>query len=563
MTVHFMKRSILLLLAIAATVSAGPAQYRYEPQSRVTTVTVYPDRALVERVAEVDLRPGETTLVLKDLPANLWDHSLQVSGTGPTGTNVVDVQSRNVFLESEPSPEIRELEKKLEALRHDQRRLEDELAALDYDRTVLDRISDAATTLPTEGDAPRPSFDDWRELLKFNAEENRRLQSDRRENARKTEDLLAKIAAAERQLQEARGRLPGRRAVKEVTIRLGAEANGTGKVTVAYTLPGASWTPTYRARLDSTTRRVMLDYQAQVINRTGDAWQDVALTLSTARPSAGGSAPEPRPWIVEETKPQPEYAQRKGGFLNQLSRTTAAVSDMAMQEAAPNAAMEIREATVESGLTSATFKIASPTTIPADGTMHKVAVTTLDLSTGLRYATTPKYQEAAFLSAKVTNTTEFPLLAGSMAAFVDGAFISNSHLEATMAGEEFELALGVDDAVTVERTLINRFVEKTGFTNSGTRVTYEIALNLTNHKSIPVSIELTEPLPVSRHEKIVVKLIEPADRDVGTDGENKAFTRDEEGILTWAGSLAAGASRELTLKFSIEHPNDLDVSGVE
>jgi uncharacterized protein (TIGR02231 family) len=557
-----MKRIILLSFALALAAHAGPAQYRYETPSQVTEVTVYTDRALVKRVAHLDLRSGETTLVLKDLPANLWDNSLQVSGSGPAGTNVVDVQSRNVFLDAEPSPVIRDLEETLKKLHQIKIVLDDEIRALDNDRSVLSQINEAATTLPTEGNAPRPSFDDWRELLKFNADENRRIQKARREKAQEEQDLNAKISATERQLQEARGRQPGRRAVKEVTVRLAANEAGSGNVTVAYTVPGANWTPVYQARLDSNARRVVLDYQAQVVNRTGDTWDNVALTLSTAQPSAGGSAPEARPWIVEEQRitRDMDLRSRKAYAMMEFA---PAPTVMAMDAVAESAPMKVQQATVETGLTAATFTITTPTTIPADGTVTKVSVTTLDLTAGLRYATTPKLQEAAFLSAKVENNTEFPLLAGSLAAFVDGAFIANSHLETTMAGEEFELALGVDEAVAVERTLVNRFVENVGFTNKSTRTTYEIAIKLTNHKSIPAGVELAESLPVSRHEKIIVKLVEPDEDDIGGPDDNHAFTRDEEGVLTWTGSLAPGARRDMTLKFSIEHPNDLNVQGVE
>jgi uncharacterized protein (TIGR02231 family) len=557
-----MKRIILLSFALALAAHAGPAQYRYETPSQVTEVTVYTDRALVKRVAHLDLRSGETTLVLKDLPANLWDNSLQVSGSGPAGTNVVDVQSRNVFLDAEPSPVIRDLEETLKKLHQIKIVLDDEIRALDNDRSVLSQINEAATTLPTEGNAPRPSFDDWRELLKFNADENRRIQKARREKAQEEQDLNAKISATERQLQEARGRQPGRRAVKEVTVRLAANEAGSGNVTVAYTVPGANWTPVYQARLDSNARRVVLDYQAQVVNRTGDTWDNVALTLSTAQPSAGGSAPEARPWIVEEQRITRDMDLRSRKAYAMMESAPAPTM-MAMDAVAESAPMKVQQATVETGLTAATFTITTPTTIPADGTVTKVSVTTLDLTGGLRYATTPKLQEAAFLSAKVENNTEFPLLAGSLAAFVDGAFIANSHLETTMAGEEFELALGVDEAVAVERTLVNRFVEKVGFTNKSTRTTYEIAIKLTNHKSIPVGVELAESLPVSRHEKIIVKLVEPDEDDIGGPDDNHAFTRDEEGVLTWTGSLAPGARRDMTLKFSIEHPNDLNVQGVE
>jgi uncharacterized protein (TIGR02231 family) len=226
-------------------------------------------------------------------------------------------------------------------------------------------------------------------------------------------------------------------------------------------------------------------------------------------------------------------------------------------------AAKLMEVTVETGLTAATFTVATPATIPANGTQQKVSVTTLTLPAGLRYDTTPKYNAAAFLTAKVTNDSDFPLLAGHLAAFVDGAFIADSHLATTLPSEEFELALGVDDAVSIERTLVNRFVEKTGLTNSGTRVTYEVKLAITNHKATPITLQLAEPLPVSRHEKIIVKLISPPERQIGGPEDTSAFKRDEEGILTWTGSLAAGATKEHTLKFSIEHPNSLDVSGVE
>ncbi len=559
-----MKRSIIPLLIAGLACTTGAA----EPSSRVTAVTVYTDRALVEREAAITLPDGETTIVLKDLPANLWDQSLQVSGTGPAGTSVIDVQSRNLFLESEPSPEIRTLKQKLVALRQDKRVLEDERAALDYDRSVLERISQAATTVPEEGDAPRPSFDDWRELMKFNAQENRRLQDAMRENATNDQTLRDKIAAAERQLQEARGRIPGRRAVKQITVRLQSASAGQGQLNISYTVPGANWTPSYRARFNSTTREIALEYQAQVINHTGEAWNNVALTLSTAQPAAGGSAPEPMPWVVEERRRAEARNRRTMEMANSIQLSEFESDEVkfagyAGQPATFSAPMNVAEATVKTNLTSAIFVIADPSTIPADGTATNVTVTTMSLDAGLRYATAPKYQTAAFLTAKVENNSDYPLLGGSLAAFVDGAFVADSHLETTLLGEEFELALGVDEAVEIERNLINRFVEKTGFINSGTRVTYEIAIKVTNRKSVPVSIELAEPLPISRHEKIIVKLVDPTERQIGTEEDPQPFTRDEQGILTWTGSIAAGAAKDLTLKFSIEHPHDLNVDGIE
>ncbi len=555
-----MKRSLALSLALAATAIAVAARPSHHVDSEVDAVTVFLDRAMVERVAQVTLAAGESTIVLPELPANLWDHSLQVSGTGPPGTTVLEVQSRNRFVTAEPSPEIRRLEETLLELSRRRDGLSDERAAFEHERDVLQKINTAATTVPDEGSTTRP-FDEWRELLQFNADETRRIQDALRDVSVRTADLQREITAAERQLNEARGRIPGQRAVKQVEVRVATPTEGPVALTVSYTVPGANWTPTYRARLDSATRRVALDYQAQVTNRTGEAWSNVALTLSTARPSAGGSAPVPLPWIVE----QAQNYTKDGGRAPRPALAVMAESDQAYATAAPLMAnrMEVAQASVETGLTSASFNVAAPATIPADGTNHRVSITTLELPAGLRHDTTPKYNPGAFLTAKVTNDSAYPLLAGSLAAFVDGAFIANSHLNRTMAHEEFELALGVDDAVKTERTLVNRFVEKTGLTNSGTRVTYEYVVTLKNHQAGPITIQLSEPLPVSRHEKIIVKVLDPNERQIGGSDDNSAFKRDEQGILTWTGSLAPGAERTLPLKFSIEHPNDLNVVGIE
>jgi len=555
-----MKPTLRLLFALTLAAAASLAAAPVEVTTRATAVTVYPDRALVTRTGAVQLAAGETEFVISGLPANLWDDSLQVRGTGPAGTTILDVQSRNLFVEQTASPDIRRLEDVLTGLRREATQLEDERKAYEKEHTILQHIVTAATTVPTEGDAPRPGFDEWRQLLSFHAENTRRLDAAERELAVQREDLNRKIAAAEAQLNEARGRLPGRRAVKQVTIRARASAAGAGELTLSYTAPGAQWSPVYRARLDSAARRVGFDYEAQVINRTGEPWENVALTLSTARPSAGGAAPEPMPWIVQESRPMPMAAA-----LRDNSPTSFRVGSYAGEGDGSRAVndqleMKVVQVTVQAGLTSATFQIDAPATIPADGTMQKVAITTFDLPAQLRHDTTPKYVPSAFLTATVTNASEFPLLPGGLASFVDGAFIANSYLEQTMPTEEFDLALGVDDGVAIERTILNRFVEETGLVSKGTRVTHEIKVEVTNHKAVPVDLKLAEPLPVSRHEDIKVTIATPAARDIG---EGKAYTRDDEGILTWTGTLAPGATRELLLKFSIEHPNTLPVDGVE
>jgi uncharacterized cupredoxin-like copper-binding protein len=45
-----------------------------------------------------------------------------------------------------------------------------------------------------------------------------------------------------------------------------------------------------------------------------------------------------------------------------------------------------------------------------------------------------------------------------------------------------------------------------------------------------------------------------------TERELKA---DNEGLLKWTLDLKPGEKRELTVKFTVEHPNELNVTGIE
>jgi uncharacterized protein (TIGR02231 family) len=313
-------------------------------------------------------------------------------------------------------------------------------------------------------------------------------------------------------------------------------------------------------RASGDSKAVEIAYDAIVRQNTGEVWDDVRLTLSTARPSLGGAAPEPQPWFVDvfEAIPMaPPAASMK------LSRSRAAADASGIGSAEGFAVMQANEpqmtsatASLAAGLTSAAFSIAAPSDVPADGSAQRVSVTQLRLEGELEHRTTPRLLPSAFLGAKLRNTSEFPLLPGSVSVFLDGNYVANSGLGQVLPGEDFDLALGADESVAVERRLVRRFVETVGLTQGTRRTSYEFAITVTNKRSSPARLVLTETVPVSRNEKIVVKVSAPAERD-------RAVARPQPGRLVWTLDLKPGEKRVLPVQFSIEHPSELPVIGVE
>jgi uncharacterized protein (TIGR02231 family) len=579
-------RSLVALITTTYVAVAAPIP----ADSSLTAATVYTDRAVLTRTTTALAVPaGTSEITFSGLPAALLDDSVQVSAKGTTAASLLDIATRTVFVTAEPDARIKALDDQLATLRREERALNDQSAVLESQRALLGSIEKVSTT-PVASRAgetapARPTLDDYEKLLGFSATQRTRLDAAAQKLDLDRTALAEKISAAQSQLNELRGKQPGRRANKTVTVRLSTEAAGKLDVSLSYTLPGASWTPAYDARLRSEKRQVQLDAFGVVRNATGEDWSNIALTLSTARPGLGGAAPEIAPWYVDVSRPV-VYSKsgtssiafdRAVGSLNEAPKAT--FSNRAMlagavfeAPAAPEPELQVSGlsiAAVETAATSASFKIATPVTLASDNTPQRVPLGSATFSAELQYQATPKLQETAYLAAYVTNRSELPFLAGALNVFLDDTFVATSRLATTMPGEKFTLNLGADEGISIKRKIVSRFTEDTGFTTKSRRTTYDILVTVTNNKRTAERVVIKDAAPVPRDEKILVKLLAPAERDLLKPEDAAAqppkigIARDADGKLTWRYDLKPGEKREIPLKFSIEHPADLPVTGVE
>jgi len=138
--------------------------------------------------------------------------------------------------------------------------------------------------------------------------------------------------------------------------------------------------------------------------------------------------------------------------------------------------------------------------------------------------------------------------------FVDDNYISNSRMPTVLPGENFDAFLGVDDAIKIERKVLNKLTETTGFFSKSRRTTYDILVTIENMKKSNESVTIKENVPISRNEAIKVMIETPASSEVQPDAE---------GILRWHLNVKAGQKKEVRLKFSIEYPTDMTISALE
>ena len=255
--------------------------------SRLDRVTVYPDGASVVRLVTFDLPPGETTLVARDFPTALDPRSLRVEGVGG-GVSVLGVVAKTLDAEEQPAG-ADALKAKLDALRLERDGVQSRIEALAVRKSFAERYARDVPFGAGEKETKIP-FAEWRQTFSGLADEVEaagRALIEVRERARTLDEAIAKAE------QDLRAKPVSR---VQVRIDVAAEAAAKGTLAVTYAVRNARWTPLYDARLTAgkpgSTPSLELVRRAEIVQRTGEDWTDVALSISTLRTAGGTQAPE-------------------------------------------------------------------------------------------------------------------------------------------------------------------------------------------------------------------------------------------------------------------------------
>lgn len=524
----------------------------------VTAVTVYPDRARVARRGAVSLEAGAHRLAVLELPLVLDPASVRATASATAPARLLGLEVRREFFENTPVAQVRELEEQLEALQDELVSLETEHALLKEHRAAVQGLA-GATEIYARGLA----------YGKTTAAEQLTLLDDLQERAADLDEALLEVVVQRRDLKrridKAQGelkQLQGARGRERYSAVVEVELAQAGELTLElfYVVSRAGWTPLYDLRLleaEGQPPALEVGYLAQVTQQTGEDWADAGLTLSTARPALSETLPELNPWYIAQLMPPP--APVSGArMMKRAAMPAAATVDFADAEAkeefAPQSmlAAQVVTATVESSGAAVTYKVPGAVSIPADGAPHKVTVALFSLEPELDYVTAPKLAEAVYRRAAVQNDSPYTLLAGKANLFAGEEFIGATALELVAPGGEFELYLGVDDRIKVARELKRRDVDKK-FIGDRRRLRYAYEIELANWLPAPAKITLHDQIPVSRNEQIKVKL---------ESAEPKPAEETELGLLKWELTLASREERTLRFDFSVEHPRDMQVTGL-
>ncbi|PTL81294.1 mucoidy inhibitor MuiA family protein [Vitiosangium sp. GDMCC 1.1324] len=506
--------------------------------AKVSSVVVYPDRALVTRVETVTCS-GRALAVFESVPPAADPSSFRARSEDATVESLVAEEHP---LKGSFGSELEALRGKREALEREMAELVDARARGQALQQLGASLTDVAVKRVTrELTEPKPDTRAWSQA--FDTALDARLRAASELSAR-----VARMREVQRELDSLRAKesfLAGsaERLERRVEVRLACPSEGRARVELKYVVGGAGWTPAYEARADEAGGQVELSTFATVRQSTGEDWSGVRLALSTARPRANATPPEQKPLLLNARE---QRAERK----------VLVRRDERYQHAE---AGELRPGATEGALLAASQGLSVQLLVPelaqvsGDGTAVRLRVARTKLKSSFAWRTVPKLHPVVFRVASLVNGAPFPLLQGPVDVFRASGFIGRQELEHVPQGGAFQLTFGIEESLRVERVVVQEIARDEGLFGGRRRFHYAYRFNLANYRKGPEVVEVAEHIPVSELDDVKVEL----DREKTTGG----YTLEAmEGITTWKLTLAPAEQRSVDLVFHVDVPSSYDMT---
>lgn len=512
--------------------------------SVVSQVTLYPQGATVHRSVPFTAPAGQHDLILLDLPQNTDLQSVRVS---VTGAQMGGVTTRRDFVPPRGDRQTAAIEAAETEVERREDALRDAQADIARTQLVVDAAEAQVAFLSQLGQGDGIAAQDvasLRDLAQMIGAQTLAARQSAHDARREAEQARRSLKELEEALEEARRVLAALvpeaadRAMLAVSIT--ADAQTEGALSVSYQTYDAGWAPVYDMTLTRETGALDIARGAYVRQNTGENWTDVALTLSTVRPSG-------------QTIPSAIYPllRRIGDPVQPVLKTAdraafdSEAGSLMMAEPAPSVIMA--EADFD-GL-AVTYSYAPPATIATGADALRIALGTLDTQAKIEARAVPLYDETAYIMARLTNDMNELILPGQTNLYLGDVFVGQIQGDLIAAGAEADLPFGPIDGLRLRRTVQDREEGGSGLIRKSSDLTEIALIEIENLTGETWPVRIFDRVPYSEQEDLQIKWqSDPRPTEENLDGER--------GILAWDFDLAPGASRTITLEHDMQWPED-------
>jgi len=561
---------------------------------RVSHITLYRGQAMVTREISVEGDAGGLEIVVENLPEQVVPNSLFAEGNEQVEVRAVRFRSRAVG--EEPREEVRELDQQLRELQQQLELAGKQQQLLVQRSAYLDKLEGfVAPTASVELSRGVLDAETLKRISDYYFEQRERIAREEVEFKQRVEDINGEMVLLNRKRAELTH--GATKTMREAVLFLQKHAAGNETIRLNYLVGGCGWSPTYAMRAAADRQQVRLEYNALIHQLSGENWDNVVLTLSTASPTLSATRPGLAPFHLAlgatslpnapgnpampmskgEVKQQIDslinrqagYAQQASNAMNFRDNTNLSwgLNDVASRfqcmelTADPNAMSVLRRDSAGKGDgPSLSYQLAGTVSLASRSDQQMVRIAQSELGSQFYHVATPVLTPYVYREAELLNDSKEDLLAGPMTVYLDGRFVGQGEIPTVARGQTFVVGFGADPQLRTRRELADKQESVQGG-NRELRIAYRLVVE--NFTDEPTRVRVVDRLPHSeRSEDIRVTLGEMSD----PLSEDKLYLRRERpmGLLRWEVDIPANAAGEnarlIEYQYAVEYDRKFQVT---
>ncbi|MHC4693225.1 MAG: mucoidy inhibitor MuiA family protein [Planctomycetota bacterium] len=571
-----------LLLTLAVIVLATSAAFAdvQTTTGTISKVTVYRGQALVTRTLDVDLPAGTSELIVTNLPTKIVPESLYAQASGEI--KILSVRFRERAVREDTREEVKKLDAQIEEvkrkLKHATKERENATDLWTKFKDLWKMAIDGANVDLNRSIMQSEQIESYTKYLESKSLEwNQKILElqDTEADLTKELDLLSR---KRKELDAGHSRTE-----REAIVFVSSQTGNLAGIELSYLVNGANWNPQYNLRANPKESDVLIEYNAVLNQTSGEDWDGIALSLSTAEPTMVSAPPILDPMLVSLSVQQPaqqaeqqvftqlENVRRqvqsrrdniKKGIGANFDLNTLAISNQGfffnatgqqVKEFQKQLAVVARKEGV-----SVTYNLPGKLSLPSRSDQQLVTIASVSAKADFTLIATPILTDYVYLQAELLNDSDTIFLPGQASVFRNGEFVGNSQLPLVTIGEKLTAGFGIDSQVQVTHELEDKKTRIQG----GNRIdTYNYRIALSNYKNTAVELQLLDRLGYTEDSSIKIELVK-TEPQLSEDSEYLRTTR-KKGILRWDLNLQPNTVDEdatiVKYSFTMEYDKNMKI----
>ena len=562
------------------------------------------------RTVPIEGNAGSVEIVVGKLPEQIEPNSLFAEGGEAVEIRAVRFRTRAVG--EQPREEVRKLDREILETQQ-QIDLTTKQQALLAKRTEYLGKMEGFVVPTAHLDLARGvlNAEALEKLTTFSFAEHEKVVAQEVELAKKAHDLNEQLTLLQRKHDEITA--GASRTEREAVLFLQKQAAGPAEVRLNYLVNNCGWSPAYTMRSGDDRKKVRIEYNALIHQLSGEDWNNVNLTLSTASPAFGASGPGLAPFhvtLAEEGvanaspngrgKPQGQgpvgvptcmaadcqkarcSSSCRGSTSRKNQSVQAANNSVAFAEQnkielesqrrrVRTAAMEINgDATTlgvlrsekpdEANGPSLSYQLTGNVSLASRSDQQMVRIMQTDMGSKFYHVAVPVLTSFVYREAELANSSDKDLLAGPITVYLDGRFVGRGEIPTVSRGQTFVVGFGADPQLRARRELVDK---QDGVQGGNRETKFEYRLVVENFAKEKTLVRVLDRLPHAENNVDIRVTLGDTSDPISAD---KLYQREERpmGILRWeieAPAQSAGENaRLIKYHFKVEYDRQFVVS---